>query len=44
MIFHIYGRNGVMGDLEPRQKINSHEVGIIIEAVAGSQEIELPDE
>jgi hypothetical protein len=36
--FHIYGRNGVMGDLEPTPVIQSHEVGIVIEAVAATQE------
>lgn len=35
--FKIYGRNGVMGSLEPQTKINSHEIGIIIEAVAQDQ-------
>ncbi|MDF2985921.1 MAG: 3-methylaspartate ammonia-lyase [Eubacterium sp.] len=35
--FKIYGKNGVMGDLEPEKEIKSHELGIIIEAVAGDQ-------
>jgi hypothetical protein len=35
--FKIYGLNGVMGDLEPNP-VPGHEVGIIIEAVAGTQE------
>lgn len=37
--FHVYGRNGVMGDLEPNPIIKSHEIGIVIEAVAPSQEL-----
>lgn len=37
--FKIYGQKGVMGDLEPESKINSHEIGIIIEAVADDQNI-----
>jgi hypothetical protein len=37
--FKIYGRNGVMGALEPKKKISGHELGIIIEAVADSQTI-----
>lgn len=37
--FHIYGKNGVMGQLEPLRKTVSHELGIVIEAVAESQEI-----
>ncbi len=36
--FHIYGRDGVMGDLEPVKEIKGHEIGIVIEAVASSQE------
>jgi len=38
--FIIYGRDGVMGALEP-QRLSplSHEYGIVIEAVAGTQEL-----
>ena len=35
--FHIYGKNGVMGALEPQQEITSHELGIVIEATAKTQ-------
>lgn len=35
--FKIYGKNGVMGVLEPEKEIRSHELGIIIEAVAQDQ-------
>jgi len=38
--FIIYGRDGVMGKLEPlRENPPSHEFGIIIEAVADTQEL-----
>jgi hypothetical protein len=38
--FIVYGRDGVMGALEPlRLNPQSHEFGIIIEAVAGTQEL-----
>ena len=38
--FIVYGRDGVMGKLEPlREKPLSHEYGIIIEAVADTQEL-----
>ena len=38
--FIVYGRDGVMGKLEPlRETPQSHEYGIIIEAVAGTQEL-----
>jgi len=35
--FHVYGRDGVMGALEPRAVIG-HEVGIVVEAVAATAE------
>ena len=35
--FKIYGKDGVMGALEPEKEIKSHELGIIIEAVAQDQ-------
>lgn len=36
--FNIYGKNGVMGDIEPTPTTNNcHEIGVIIEAVADSQ-------
>ncbi len=39
LLFHLYGRDGVMGDLEIRRGALSHEVGIVIEAVAPTQEL-----
>ena len=36
--FIVYGKNGVMGALEPRQEITSHEIGIVIDVVADTQE------
>ena len=37
--FKVYGRDGVMGALEPDPRPQGHELGIVIEAVAGTQEI-----
>ena len=37
--FKVYGRNGVMGTLEPEGGASGHELGIIIEAVAKTQDI-----
>lgn len=37
--FIVYGKNGVMGSLEPIKEITSHEVGIIIDVVAETQEL-----
>ena len=34
---HVYGKNGVMGALEPLKNSAAHELGIVIEAVAPSQ-------
>ncbi len=36
--FIVYGKNGVMGKLEPKNEITSHEVGIIIDVVADTKE------
>lgn len=38
LVFRIYGRNGVMGDWEPESG-TSHELGIVVEAIARNQEI-----
>lgn len=39
LLFHLYGKSGVMGALEPLRHATSHELGIVIEAVAQTQEI-----
>lgn len=36
--FIVYGKNGVMGQLEPNNQITSHEIGIVIDVVADTQE------
>lgn len=36
--FHVYGRDGVMGPTEPVKETRSHELGIVIESVAPTQE------
>jgi hypothetical protein len=36
--FKVYGKNGVMGPLEPHPESFGHELGIIIEAVSANQE------
>ena len=38
VFFHIYGKNGVMGDLEPLKGAASHELGIVIEVLGSTQE------
>lgn len=37
--FKFYGKNGVMGSLEPERDAVPHEIGIVIEAVAETQEL-----
>jgi acyclic terpene utilization AtuA family protein len=34
LLFHVYGRDGVMGPLEPIREIRSHELGLVIEVIA----------
>ncbi len=37
LLFTIYGRDGVMGSLEPVRKVGGHEISIVIEAVSDTQ-------
>ena len=39
LIFHVYGRDGVMGELEPDKDSTPRELGVVIEAVAPTQEM-----
>jgi hypothetical protein len=38
LFFHVYGRNGVMGELEPHPVVG-HEVGIVVEVVAATADV-----
>ena len=38
VVYHIYGKDGVMGSLEPMKKIGSHEIGLVVEVIATTQE------
>ena len=38
LMFRMYGRNGVMGDMEPDMTTPAKEIGLVIEAVAQTQE------
>jgi hypothetical protein len=38
LIFRVYGRDGVMGALEPERHKLPHELGLVIEAVADTQD------
>jgi Acyclic terpene utilisation family protein AtuA len=37
VLFHVYGKDGVMGPLEPRRDEVGHELGIVIEVVHAEQ-------
>ncbi len=37
--FTVYGKNGVMGDLEPIKETKSHELGVAIEGIADTAEL-----
>ena len=39
LFYNIYGKNGVMGDLEPVREIRSHELCVIVEGVAPTKEM-----
>jgi hypothetical protein len=39
ILYHLYGRDGVMGALEPQKKVLGHEVGVVIEVVARTRKI-----
>ena len=36
--FHVYGKDGVMGPREPLRNVRAHELGIVLEAVAPTQD------
>lgn len=37
--FRVFGKNGVMGDLEPVKEIKSHELAIVVQGVAPTKEM-----
>lgn len=38
LVFHVYGKDGVMGAAEPVKQVTSHELGIVVEVVAANAE------
>ena len=38
LLFHVYGKDGVMGALEPERTRVSHELGLVMEVIARDQE------
>jgi hypothetical protein len=39
LIYHVYGKDGVMGALEPQKEITSHELGLVIDVVAETEDL-----
>ena len=39
LFFRVYGKNGVLGEAEPVKQTMSHELGLIVEAVASREEV-----
>jgi hypothetical protein len=39
LLYRIYGKNGVLGEAEPLKHTQSHELGLIVEAVAPQEEV-----
>ena len=39
LAFHVYGRDGVMGSLEPEREVIPKEVSIVLEATAATQQL-----
>ncbi|WP_137285909.1 acyclic terpene utilization AtuA family protein [Halorussus salinisoli] len=37
-VFHVYGKNGSMGDLEPKNYAEGHELGLFLEVISDTQE------
>lgn len=38
LLFRVYGRSGVMGDREPLRDARPHEIAIVVEVLAGTQD------
>ena len=39
LLFRMYGKNGVLGEVEPVKETRSHELGVIVEAIAPREEL-----
>ena len=37
--YHVFGRNGVLQDLEPVKETKAHELGVVVEGVAATDEL-----
>jgi hypothetical protein len=39
LYFHVFGKNGVLKELEPLKDANPHEIGIVVEGLAATDEL-----
>ncbi len=39
IFFHVYGKNAVMGEMEPVKDTKAHELGIVVEAIAETKDL-----
>jgi len=39
LLYRVYGKNGVLGEAEPLKQTESHELGLIVEAIAPQEEV-----
>ncbi len=39
LLFRVYGKDGVLGEAEPVKRTKSHELGLIVEAIAPQEEV-----
>jgi hypothetical protein len=39
LLYRVYGKNGVLGEAEPLKQTKSHELGLIVEAIAPQEEV-----
>lgn len=39
IFYHVYGKNAVMGDMEPVKNTKAHELGIVVEAISQDKQL-----
>jgi len=39
LYFHVFGKNGILKEMEPIKEIRSHELGIVVEGLAATDEL-----
>jgi hypothetical protein len=39
LYYHVYGKNGVMGEMEPLKNVRSHELCVVVQGIAPTKEM-----